>query len=182
MLLSIIFLQNSFSQQTEKFPSKQITVIVGFAPGGGGDISSRWIADYLRERWKVPVVIENRPGAGATIAAGLLSKAKPDGYTVALATTSPFTVAPYFQSVSYDPSKDFTFLFQTLVSAQPLFVKSDSPFKSIQEMMAWAKANPNKLFGQRPRRMGELISQHKQHFERLQYRLHMYHIKVEQKL
>lgn len=134
------------AQAPDKFPSKQVTIIVGFAPGGGGDISSRWIADFLRERWKVPVLVDNKPGAGATIAAGILAKAKPDGYTVALATTSPFTVAPYFQTVSYDPSKDFTYLFQTLVSAQPLFVKSDSPHKTIEELMSWSKANPNKLF------------------------------------
>jgi len=136
----------SFSQSSEKFPSKPITIIVGFAVGGGGDISSRWIAEYLRERWKVPVIIDNKPGAGGTIATSLLARAKPDGYTVALATTSPFTVAPYFQPQTYDPSKDFTYLFQTLVSAQPLFVKADSSFKTIQELMSWAKTHSDKLF------------------------------------
>jgi tripartite-type tricarboxylate transporter receptor subunit TctC len=130
----------------EKFPSKNVTVIVGFAPGGGGDISSRWIAEFLRERWKVPVIVENKPGAGATIAAAQLARAKPDGYTVALATTSPFTVAPHFQSVQYDPSKDFTYLFQFLVSAQPMFVRSDSPHRSLQDLIAWMKANPGQLF------------------------------------
>lgn len=134
------------AQTAEKFPSRQVTIVVGFAAGGGGDTSSRWIADYLRERWKVPVIVENKPGAGSTIAVGQLARAKADGYTVALATTSPFTVAPYFQTVNYDPSRDFTYLFQFFVSAQPLFVKSDSPHKSIQELMAWARANPGKLF------------------------------------
>lgn len=129
----------------EKFPSRQVTILVGFAPGGGGDISSRWIADFIRERWKVPVVVENRPGAGATIAAAQLARSKPDGYTVALATTSPFTVAPYFQKVPYDAAKDFTYLFQFLVSAQPLFVRSDSPHRTAQEFVDWAKANPGKL-------------------------------------
>ena len=146
LLLFCLIAAQSLAQPTEKFPTKPITIIVGFAVGGGGDISSRWVADYLRERWKVPVVIDNKPGAGATIAASLLARAKPDGYTIALATTSPFTVAPYFQSLTYDPGKDFTYLFQTLVSAQPLFVKADTPFKTIQELMTWAKANPNKLF------------------------------------
>jgi len=146
LLVSYFLMSASFAQTTEKFPSKPITIIVGFAVGGGGDISSRWIGDYLRERWKVPVVIDNKPGAGGTIATSILARAKPDGYTVALATTSPFTVAPYFQPQTYDPSKDFTYLFQTLVSAQPLFVKSDASFKTIQDLMAWAKANPNKLF------------------------------------
>ena len=130
----------------EKFPSRQVTIIVGFAPGGGGDISARWIADFLRERWKVPVIVENKPGAGATIAAAQLARARPDGYTVALATTSPYTVAPYFQAVQYDPSKDFTYLFQFLVSAQPVFVKSDSPHKTMQDLVAWMKANPGRLF------------------------------------
>lgn len=129
----------------ERFPSRQITIIVGFAPGGGGDISGRFIADFLRERWKVPVVVENRPGAGATIAAGQLARARPDGYTVALATTSPFTVAPNFQTVPYDAAKDFTYLFQFLVSAQPLFVRNDSPHRTWQDFVAWTRANPGKL-------------------------------------
>ena len=146
LFVSFLISGSCIAQPAEKFPTKPITIIVGFAVGGGGDISSRWVAEYLRERWKVPVVIDNKPGAGATIAAGLLARAKPDGYTIALATTSPFTVAPYFQTLNYDPSKDFTYLFQTLVSAQPLFVKADAPFQSIQELMTWAKANPNKLF------------------------------------
>ena len=129
----------------EKFPSRQVTILVGFAAGGGGDISARWIADYAREKWKVPVIVENRPGAGATIAATQLARAAPDGYTVALATASPHTIAPYFQPVTYDPSKDFTYLFQFLVSAQPLFVRSDSVHKTWQEFVAWAKANPGTL-------------------------------------
>jgi tripartite-type tricarboxylate transporter receptor subunit TctC len=132
--------------QTSDFPNRQITILVGFAPGGGGDIWSRWMADYLSKRWKVPVIVENKPGAGATIASTQLARAKPDGYTVALATSSPFTVAPYLQHYDYDPAKDFTYLFQFLVSAQPMFVRSDSPLKSAPELMAWAKANPNKLF------------------------------------
>ena len=129
----------------EAFPAKPITIIVGFAAGGGGDISARWIADYIRETWKVTAVVENKPGAGATIAAAQLARAKPDGYTVALATTSPFAVAPYFQSVPYQTDRDFTFLFQFLVSAQPLFVRSASPWRTAGELIEWAKANPGKL-------------------------------------
>jgi tripartite-type tricarboxylate transporter receptor subunit TctC len=136
----------AFAQPAEKFPSRQVTIVVGFAPGGGGDMSARWIGDFLRERWKVPVIVENKPGAGGTIAAAHTARSKPDGYTVVLATSSPFTVSPHFQTVAYDPVKDFTYLFQFLVSAQPLFVKSDSQFKTMQELMAWAKANPGKLF------------------------------------
>jgi tripartite-type tricarboxylate transporter receptor subunit TctC len=146
ILCAIFLMKTALAQGTEVFPSRQVTVIVGFAPGGGGDLAGRWIADFLRERWKVQVVVENKPGAGGTIAASYLARTKPDGYTVALASPGPFTVAPNFQKVSYDPAKDFTYLFKFLVSAQPMFVKSDSPFKTIQELLAWAKANPTKLF------------------------------------
>ena len=133
------------AQTTERFPSRQNTVVVGFPPGGGGDLAGRWIAEFLRERWNVPVVVENRPGAGGTIAAAHLARTKPDGYTVALASPGPFTVAPHFQKLTYDPAKDFTYLFKFLVSAQPMFVKTDSPFKTVQDLMAWAKANPKQL-------------------------------------
>lgn len=146
VLGALLIVLSAQGSAQEKFPSKNVTIIVGFAPGGGGDISSRWIAEFLRERWKVPVVVENKPGAGATIAAAQLARSKPDGYTVALATTSPYTVAPYFQTVQYDPSKDFTYLFQFLVSAQPVFVRSDSPHRTMQDLIAWMKANPGKLF------------------------------------
>ena len=132
----------------DPFPSgsKTVTMLVGFAPGGGGDTWIRWMADYLRTRWKTSVVVENKPGAGGTIVAGQLARARPDGYTVALATSSPFTVAPHLQKLPYDPVADFRYLFQFLVSAQPLFVKADAPWKSMQELMAWAKSNPGKLF------------------------------------
>jgi tripartite-type tricarboxylate transporter receptor subunit TctC len=127
-------------------PARTITILVGFAPGGGGDSWARWMADYLRVRWKTTVVVDNKPGAGGTIAAAQLARAKPDGYTVALATSSPFTVAPHLQKLPYDATKDFSYLFQYLVSAQPLFVGAEAPWKTIQELIAWAKANPGKLF------------------------------------
>lgn len=129
----------------EPYPSRPITIIVGFAPGGGGDISARFLAEYIREHWKATAVVDNKPGAGATIAAAQLARAKPDGYTVALATTSPFCVAPHFQPVSYDPQRDFSYLFQYLVSAQPLFVRADSSHRTAQDLVTWAKANPGKL-------------------------------------
>jgi tripartite-type tricarboxylate transporter receptor subunit TctC len=146
LLSAVLVMFGAPALAQDRFPSRQVTILVGFAAGGGGDISARWMADFLRERWKVPVIVENKPGAGATIAAAQLARSKPDGYAVALATTSPFTVAPYFQTVQYDPSRDFTYLFQFLVSAQPVFVKSDSPHKTIQDLVGWMKANPGKLF------------------------------------
>lgn len=136
------------ARATGTFPSpgQTATILVGFAPGGGGDTWMRWVAEYLRKRWNITVVVENRPGAGGTIAAGQLARSKPDGYTVGLATSSPFTVAPHLQKLPYDPVADFSYLFQFLVSAQPLFVKADAQWQTIEELMAWAKANPGGLF------------------------------------
>ena len=120
-------------------------MLLGFAPGGAGDITSRWVAEFVRERWKVPMIVENKPGAGSTIAANQLARARPDGYTVALATTSGYTLAPYFMSVGYDTAKDFTFLFQFVVATEALFVRADSPHRTAPDLVAWARANPDKL-------------------------------------
>jgi len=137
---------NAGAAAQESFPSRPVTIVVGFSPGGGGDTAMRWVARYLTERWGVPVVVENKPGAGATLASGQVARAKPDGYTVMLATSSPLTTTPYFQKVPYDPAKDFTYLFQFLVSAQPLFVRSDSPFKTMDDLLSWARQHPGELF------------------------------------
>jgi tripartite-type tricarboxylate transporter receptor subunit TctC len=136
----------ALAQTQAHFPTRTVTIVVGFAPGGGGDMAMRSIARYLSDRWKVPVIVDNRPGSGATIATGQLARARPDGYTVALATSSPLAVAPHFQKVPYDPVKDFTYLFQFQTTAQPLFVKSDAPYQTMPELIAWARANPGKFF------------------------------------
>ncbi len=129
----------------EQFPSRPITLVVGFAAGGAGDVSSRLVAEYFRERWKVPVVVENRPGAGSTIAAGQLARAKPDGYTVGLVTISGYTIAPHFQTLPYQTEKDFTYLFQFLVGTEAMFVAANSPHKTANDLIAWARANPGRL-------------------------------------
>jgi tripartite-type tricarboxylate transporter receptor subunit TctC len=129
----------------DAYPGRPITLVVGFAAGGAGDISSRFVADYFRERWKVPVIVENRPGAGSTIAAGHVARAKPDGYTVGLVTISGYTIAPHFQALTYNPEKDFTYLFQFLVGTEAMFVASGSPHKNAAELIAWARSNPGKM-------------------------------------
>jgi tripartite-type tricarboxylate transporter receptor subunit TctC len=128
-----------------RYPSRPVTILVGFAAGGAGDVTARFIADAAKERLGVPVVVENRPGAGATLAAGQLARARPDGQTLALATTSPFCVAPHLQTVQYDAAKDFTYLAQYLVTPHPAYVTTQSPFRSWQDVIAHARANPGRL-------------------------------------
>ncbi|MBX6372669.1 MAG: tripartite tricarboxylate transporter substrate binding protein [Acetobacteraceae bacterium] len=133
------------AQQRDRYPSRPITILVGFAPGGAGDVTARFIADAAKEKLGVPVVVENRPGAGATLAAAQLARSQPDGYTFALATTSPFTVSPHLQTVQYDAAKDFTYLVQYLVTPHPAYVTTQSPFRTWQDVIAYARANPGRL-------------------------------------
>ena len=117
------------AQAQAKYPARAVTLVVPFAPGGSGDVTVRFIADHLQKTRGVPMVVENRPGGGATIGMSSLARSAADGYTLGLISTSPFTVTPYFQKVPYDPLKDFTFLGQYTVSPAPMIVASESPFK-----------------------------------------------------
>ena len=133
------------AQAQAKYPARAVTLVVPFAPGGSGDVTVRFIADHLQKTRGVPMVVENRPGGGATIGMSSLARSAADGYTLGLISTSPFTVTPYFQKVPYDPLKDFTFVGQYTVSPAPMIVASESPFKSVEELIAFGRANPGKL-------------------------------------
>ncbi|MFN0164743.1 MAG: tripartite tricarboxylate transporter substrate binding protein, partial [Burkholderiales bacterium] len=140
-----IFLHASLLQAQTRYPSRPVTLIVPFAAGGSGDATMRYIADQLQKSRGVSMVVENRPGGGATIGLSAVARSAPDGYTVGLISTSPVTVTPHFQKVPYDPLKDFTFLTQYTVSPAPVYVQAESRFKTIEEMIEFGRANPGKL-------------------------------------
>ncbi|HSH91864.1 MAG TPA: tripartite tricarboxylate transporter substrate binding protein, partial [Ramlibacter sp.] len=102
-------------------------------------------AEYAREKRGATVTVEFKPGAGATIATGQVARAKPDGYTLSLFASSPFFGAPHLQKVPYDVNKDFTYITTYVAISNAVYVKSDSPHKTIKDIMAYAKANPGKL-------------------------------------
>ena len=129
----------------DKYPSRPITLIVGYAAGGGGEVVARLVADYAREKRGAIVTVEFRPGAGATIAADQLARAKPDGYTVSTFSGNPLLAAPHLQKVPYDPLKDFTYMATFFAISNAAFVRTDSPFKSFADVVAYARANPGKL-------------------------------------
>ncbi len=129
----------------QAFPTKPVTISIGFAPGSSIDTLTRLVAERLRDKWGQPVLVDNRPGAGANIAAEHVSKAAPDGYTL-LVTTSAIAISPaLYPKLNYDPFKDLRPVGQ--VSAMPhiLAVKNDLPVNSVTEFIAYAKANPGKL-------------------------------------
>ncbi len=130
----------------QAWPSKPIRLIVPFPPGGGTDVVSRMIADKLGPALNTAVVADNRPGAGGNIGLDAAAKAPPDGYTLAMGQTSNLAVNPtLYGKLSFDPLRDFTPV--VLVASQPmvLIVVNESPWKTLAELVAAAKAKPGTL-------------------------------------
>ena len=127
------------------YPDKPLRMIVGFPPGGGADIMARLIGERLSDQLKVQVVVDNRPGAGASTATGLSAKATPDGYTLLFSTTA-LTINPHlYRQVPYDPIRDFAPISLVASSAFVLVVQNAMPVNSVKELIALAKAKPGSL-------------------------------------
>ena len=127
------------------FPSRPVTVYVPFPPGSATDAVARALSVPLAKSLGQPVVIENRPGASGTMAAGMLAQSSnPDGYTVAITPASLFRV-PHMQKVSYDPVKDLTYILNFSGYTFSLVVPESSPWKTLPDFIAYAKANPGKI-------------------------------------
>jgi tripartite-type tricarboxylate transporter receptor subunit TctC len=130
----------------QTYPSQPIRLVVPFAPGGGSDIIARVIAEPISRQLGQPVVIDNRPGAGATIGADIVAKSNPDGYTLLYTTIGPQITNPYLmKSLPYDPVKDLMPVAMLAELDNVLVVHPSVPAKSVRELIAYAKANPGKL-------------------------------------
>ena len=128
------------------YPSKPVRMVVGFSPGGGTDILARIVAQKLSDAWGQSVVVENRPGASATIGAALVAKAPPDGYTLAMGQLTPNAIAPaLIKDLSYDAVKDFVPIILVGTSPNVLVVNPALPAKTVAELIAHAKSSPGKL-------------------------------------
>jgi len=130
----------------QPYPSKPIRIVVGFPIGGPADVSARIVAQHLGERLGRPVVVDNRPGATGTIAAGQVALAAPDGYTALMATQSTNATVPYMYSkISYDTLKDFAAVTQVGYSPLLMAVHPSLPVKSVKELIALARARPGQI-------------------------------------
>src|SRR3954463_11135668 len=130
----------------QEFPNKPVRFITGAAAGSSGDILARALGDALSATWKQPVVIENRPGGGGVIAGQALLSAPPDGHTVFIAAGSYLTITPATDaSIPFDVDRDFTPL--AFIAEIPLVIaaRPGTPFRTLQELIAYAKANPGKV-------------------------------------
>ena len=129
-----------------KYPTRPIRIIVPYPPGGSTDPTARAFGNWFAERFGVPVVIDNRPGAGATIGHGLAAKATPDGYTLVLGTSGGLVTGPAFGSkITYDPVKDFAPVGLAVYSPFLLVVHPSITAKGPRELIELAKAQPGKI-------------------------------------
>jgi tripartite-type tricarboxylate transporter receptor subunit TctC len=130
----------------QDYPTKPIRIVVPFPAGGATDLLARAVAQRLTEKWGQPVIVDNRPGAGGNIGSELVAKAAPDGYTLEMGTVGTHAInVSLYAKMPYDHVKDFVPII--LVAAVPnvLVVNPSLPVKSVQELIAYGKANPGKL-------------------------------------
>ncbi|MYN13492.1 tripartite tricarboxylate transporter substrate binding protein [Pusillimonas sp. TS35] len=126
------------------YPSQPITLIVPYAPGGTTDLVGRALADSLSRQLKQSVVVENKPGAAGSMGVLDMMTSKPDGYRLTMAPVGIFR-QPYLQKTRYDPIKDLTYIASILSYDFAVTVKSDSPFKSMKDLVEYARAHPGEI-------------------------------------
>lgn len=133
------------AQSNQAYPNRPIRLLVGFGAGGPTDITFRKLAELASRHLGQPIIVENKPGAGATLAPSMMAKQdKPDGYTIAAATAGLLRY-PHMQKVDWDPLRDFTWIAGLGGYSFVLAVRDDAPFKNASELISWARANPGKL-------------------------------------
>ena len=137
---------HALSQNTEVYPNHPITIVVPFTPGGVTDITTRLIGQKLGEKLNQTVIIENKPGAGGNIAAAFVARAPANGYTLFLATIGTHAINQnLYKSMPYDGEKDFAPLSRLAVFPNLLVVPANSPYTTVNDLIAYGKANPGKL-------------------------------------
>jgi tripartite-type tricarboxylate transporter receptor subunit TctC len=130
--------------QAQDYPNKPVTIVVGYAAGGGVDFIARLLAEKLADRLKQPVLVENRPSVGAVVASTYVSKAKPDGYTLMMGAPGPIVFNHALNDkLPYGP-RDFAPISIMSNSALVLLVNANNPARNVQELVAQSRANPEK--------------------------------------
>jgi tripartite-type tricarboxylate transporter receptor subunit TctC len=135
----------SAQEDPSKYPTRAIHIIVGFTPGGSNDIIARVMGQKLSESLGQPVVVENKPGGGAIVATEYVAKSAPDGYTLLVGASGAMAINPaVYAKLPYDSIRDFIPVSELGSFPLILVINSSSPIKSVAELVAYAKANPDK--------------------------------------
>jgi tripartite-type tricarboxylate transporter receptor subunit TctC len=143
--LALVASLPAFAQQPADYPSRPIHILVGFTPGGGPDITARWIAQKLGDAWKQQVIVDNRPGAGGTVATGVVARAAPDGYTLLSVSSAHAVAAAIYARLPYETFKELSGITETASSSYVLVVAPSLGVKSLRDLIAAAKARPGQL-------------------------------------
>jgi len=130
----------------QQYPSRVVTIVVGYAPGSSSDLLARTLGQAFQPRWGQTVVVDNRPGSGSNIAAAYVAKAPNDGYTLLVATDATLTSNQFlYKSIAFDPLKDFAPIIKAADNIIVLAVNPAMPVKSVAEFIAYAKNRPGQL-------------------------------------
>ena len=145
-LLAALAVTLALASQAFAWPTKTVTVVVPFPPGGSTDSVARAIAPKLQEKFGQPFVVDNKPGATGTIGATFVKRAAPDGHTLLVTSLGPLVIAPHLiKNVPYDPGKDFDLITIAVQAPNVLVVPAASPFKSVADVIAAQKAKPESI-------------------------------------
>ena len=128
----------------QPFPAKPVTLLITFPAGGPTDVAGRALAEATSKYLGQPVVVENRPGATGTLGAAALVNARPDGYTLSMIPVTALRL-PHMENVSFDPVKDIGYVIGVSGYVFAVIVRADAPWKNMAELLAYAKANPDKV-------------------------------------
>jgi tripartite-type tricarboxylate transporter receptor subunit TctC len=130
----------------DTWPAKPVTLLVPFPPGGSSDAIARLLGNKLQEKIGGSFVVDNRGGAGGTIGTAAVKRAAPDGYTLLVTSLGPLVIGPHLlKNVGYDPTKDLDYLTVAVQAPNVLVVPAPSPHKTMAEVLAFLKANPDKM-------------------------------------
>jgi tripartite-type tricarboxylate transporter receptor subunit TctC len=148
LISAALALVTQISHAQTDWPKRPVTIVVGFSAGGTTDIIARLLGQELSKTWGQPVIVDNRPGAGGNIAAGLTARAKPDGYTLFMGSNGPLAAnSSLFKSLPFDSLKDFSPISMVADVPNMLIVNPRvMPVSSFKEFIALTKANPGKYF------------------------------------
>ena len=144
LIATCFALPAAHAQSARNFPEKPIKLVIAFPAGGPTDVTMRQLAENAGKQLGQPIIIENKPGAGGTLPAQALQTVQPDGYTLAQMPLGVFRL-PYTTKINWDPVKDISYVINVTGYAFGIVVPADSPLKTWQDFVAYAKANPGKL-------------------------------------
>jgi tripartite-type tricarboxylate transporter receptor subunit TctC len=152
--------------QDVKFPTKTVTIVVPYTPGGASDVQARLIGQRLNQLWGQPVIVENKPGASASIGMQYVARSAPDGHTLVISDLGTLTIGPSLRKLPYDLEKDFATIATLSYSPYLLTAHPSAPYNTMKELIEYSKKNPTKVnygtsgLGTNPHLAGKLFASH----------------------